>query len=209
MSMDQDSPIADRLREALRLRGRTPNWLQRQLTQQGVPGSSGASVSRYVRGGSTPPVDFLRAAARMLDVFEPWLISGYGHPDQRLSDPAPNQGREGAPHVRTEDGQDLAQRITDRFYRFPELQEGTRLAVLELLDRCSRGTPEQADSPELARQLGAALAAPLRALNLDDPSSPPTDRLDRYVLAACAAVSWLVPEPAPRGPARKRRATST
>jgi len=218
--MAQDSPIAHRLREALRLRGRTPNWLQVNLTQQGVPGSSSASVSRYVNGTVMPPLEFLQAAARLLTVFEPWLISGYGTPERGA-----DQGGRDDPHTRRleqladrtrelaeaweEDERNVEYRIADRFYRFRGLREIDRRLVLEVFQRVGTYTQEHRYSLvpwdrfqtrhghdlRLAHQIGALLQAPLDVLGLDRPGAPyevTDDQLHQYVMGMAQAFSALL-----------------
>lgn len=219
--MAQDSPIAYRLREALRLRGRTPNWLQVQLTRQGVPGSSSASVSRYVNGTVTPPLEFLQAAARMLGVFEPWLISGYGTPEEAPDeaarhDPESRRLEQLADSTRAlvgaweEDERNVEYRIADRFYRFRGLREIDRRLVLEVFERAGEYTDEHRYSVvpwdrfqtrhghdlQLAHDLGALLQAPLDVLGLDRPEAPyelSDDQLHQYIMGMVQAISALLP----------------
>lgn len=221
MSMQQESPVTERLREALRLRNRSPYWLQRQLSRQGVPGSSTGSVNRYVRGEITPPIEFLQTAARALDVFEPWLLSGYGHPDQRPSsttDPRWTVVLEGNERMEkildewAENDRNVEYRLEDRFFGFRALPETTRRIVLDLFERCGQYTQESRycivpwDSFQtrhgfdlgLAHQLGSILYAPIQMLGLRDfyppPHEPSPDQLNQYVLALCTAIAWLLPE---------------
>lgn len=217
--MTLPSPVVERLREALRLRGRSPNWLQQQLAERGVAGGSSGSVSRYMSGKSQPPLVFLQAAARALKVFEPWLLSGHGHPDQSDSPADPEVERlrrltEGfGDLVRewSEDDRIVEHRIADRFFGFRALRDSTRMVVVELFQRCAQYEVEyrrcvvpwdeqqtrHGYDLQLAAQLGKVLSAPLDLLGLDRSHSTQDltpDQLNQYVLACCTAISILLPE---------------
>lgn len=219
--MTELSPLVERLQEALRRKNRSPYWLQRELAKQGVTGSSTGSMSRYMRGEITPPLEFLQAAAQTLGVFEPWLLSGYGHPEQQSSAPRadPYGARLGEANERmqrivdgwAEDDRNVEYRIADRFFGFRSLRETTRAVVLELFERCGQYTDERLYCVvpwdrfqtrygldlEVARRLGSILSAPIEMLRLDDlypPYELSDERFNQYVLACCAAISCLLPE---------------
>lgn len=210
------SPLLERLHQALELRGRSAYWLQRRLHAQGVLGSSTGSVSRYMRGEITPPLEFLQAAARVLDVFEPWLISGYGSPDQRSgAEPDPNaleMARKAGKLADewAEEDRNIDYRIADRCWWYRGLRESTREVVRDLFLRSAGYTlayrycpvpwdPMQTASGAdlgLARELGSILSAPLRMLGLDGAERPvelSDDQLNDYVLSLCTAISRLLP----------------
>lgn len=221
MKLVYTSPIVERLHDALRLRERSSYWLQQQLSQQDVPGSSTGSVNRYVRGELTPPIEFLQAAAQALQVFEPWLLSGYGNPDgpeEVEKDPKIRQlkemseGMEKLIDKQSEDDRNVEYRIAERFRGYRRLRPSTREIVLELFDRCGQYTEEHRFclvpwdrfrtryglDLELALQLGGVLYAPFRMLGLDKPielpHTPSEDRVNQCVIELCTAILTLLPE---------------
>jgi transcriptional regulator with XRE-family HTH domain len=217
--MAEPSPIVERLREALRRKNRSAYWLQQRLAEQKVTGSSIGSVSRYMRGEITPPLEFLQAATRVLGVSEPWLVCGHGSPDgvPARKDPEVHRLRALGDALDelasgwAEDDRNVEYRIADRFFSFRLLHDPTRSIVPDLFKRCGQYTQEYRYSVvpwdenqnrhgfdlELARRLGAIISGPLELLGLED-SYPPRelspDDFNQYVLAICTAISFLLPE---------------
>jgi transcriptional regulator with XRE-family HTH domain len=191
----QDDPIAYRLREALRLRGRTAHSLQVRLAAQGVSGSSSASVSRYVRGSLEAPVGFLRAAARELGIFEPWLISGYGTPDPGTPSGAVPERPPPVPPA-TEREERVGWRLADRFHRFGELGAGGQAVIRDLCLRLANSTaPDGAADLDSADRLGAVLQAPLEMLGVGERlTEPGRERVESYAITAAQAIAWLLPD---------------
>lgn len=70
--------IAIRLKQALERRKRSIRSFQQALRAKNVYGSSYASVYEYVQGRTTPPLEFLEAAAPELAVRLGWLVTGEG-----------------------------------------------------------------------------------------------------------------------------------
>lgn len=68
--------IADRLQEALALRGLKIRAFHRLMHEKKVLGNSYPAIHRYLRGEQTPSVDFLLAAADLLEVRPAWLAFG-------------------------------------------------------------------------------------------------------------------------------------
>jgi hypothetical protein len=69
--------LAERLRLAVALRGMTVYRLECLLRDQGVRGSSHGAMQRYLLG-ATPSLEFVAAAATVLDVRKGWLAFGEG-----------------------------------------------------------------------------------------------------------------------------------
>lgn len=217
--MPTRTPLLERMDQALKLRGRSAYWLQQRLQEKEVTGSSSGSVSRYMRGEITPPLEFLKATAQALSVFEPWLISGYGDPEKQF-------GSESDPEVHTlrafadaaggiaryweEEDRSIDGRLADRCWWYGELRDSTRVMVRELFDEVSTyvhqhrscvvpwdemQTATGADL-EIAREIGSLLNMPVQLLGLGNPSSSATftrDQADQYVRALCSAVWCLLP----------------
>ncbi len=72
----KSSTIAHRLAKTLKDQDRSIRWLHQHV--KGVRGASYGSVHAYVTGNAKaePPLEFLRAAAKALNIAEVWLISG-------------------------------------------------------------------------------------------------------------------------------------
>ena len=81
--------VSVRLKDALDRKGENIAWLQKAIEGKSDRGKSYASVHAYVTGHTSkdeplrtePPLEFLRAAASVLEVPEAWLITGYGPRD--------------------------------------------------------------------------------------------------------------------------------
>lgn len=82
--------VGDRLKQALRDQRRSVHWLSQTLEKQDVRGASLANVYRYTSGMHDPPLDFLREAAKLLNVDEGWLVTGKG--ERRPTDPTRERG---------------------------------------------------------------------------------------------------------------------
>lgn len=195
------------------MRGRTANSLQVQLARSGVPGSSSASVSRYVHGTVELPVRFLQAAARELDVSELWLISGYGAPDR---DGAPAQSAGSAEREESSSrGERVSRRIENRFHPFAAMREAPRAVVRDLCLRMADGEVGGASDLECADRVGTVLQAPLELLGLGgEGAALDRERVEAYAIATAQALAWLLPEreDGPRdvsrtGGKRRRRTT--
>ena len=78
--------FAERFDQALKNAGKKIRPFHEELANSekwsDVPGSSYSMIHRYLRGKSTPPVEFIEAAADMLGVNAPWLAFGTGPRDQ-------------------------------------------------------------------------------------------------------------------------------
>ncbi len=73
------SRVAGRLTQALERQGRrTILSFQQALYARDVHGSSYASVHAYMKGRTTPPLEFLEGAAEELEVRLAWLVAGDG-----------------------------------------------------------------------------------------------------------------------------------
>ena len=76
--METDTTVADRLQQAVRDRFPDVLAFQRAMQKKGVTGSSQGSVYAYIGGASVPSLEFLKAAAEILNVRPEWLMLGSG-----------------------------------------------------------------------------------------------------------------------------------
>jgi len=74
--------VGDRLRDAIKWRGWSIRRFQRELERvckkREIRGCSYPTIHRYLKNENEPSVEFLRSAARLLQVREEWLITGIG-----------------------------------------------------------------------------------------------------------------------------------
>jgi transcriptional regulator with XRE-family HTH domain len=131
--------VGKRLRQALESKGMSVRAFYREMSGKGVHGSSYPTIHRYLKDVTTPSVEFLREAAALLDVREPWLISGAGASTEedekiRLAKERMRQDSEGA-----EDGseEDAFVWVYGRFKeKFPSLREMDPAADMAFLGAC-------------------------------------------------------------------------
>lgn len=77
MSEARGTPLGMRLREAVERQGSIRSF-QSKMKEHGVRGSSYQMVHSYLAGDREPSLEFVRAAAVLLDVRETWLLTGSG-----------------------------------------------------------------------------------------------------------------------------------
>ncbi len=157
--------VDDRLRSALELRGRSIRGFQHEMHERGVPGSAYASVYAYVHGRTTPPLDFLEAAADVLGVRRAWLLAGEGAPTEAQGerDKAMAAVAHALPRI-------LYRPLARACPAFERADDTARLFVAAVWQRLLPATFAEESVDEAAQAteaLGRALQAPLDLLGVD------------------------------------------
>lgn len=210
-----------RLQRSLSLRDRSIRSLHLELHEEGVRGSSYASVHGYLHGRAVPPLEFLLAAADALDVEPAWLVQGVGQPTRTegAGSEAVADAAEGAAWMAVQErGQDadwaelrqqVKQALQEEFIFFGDLPPLAAAAVWRTWERLAaaeahrqewiRGEPRapvDGVPPGLAvaRDIGLCLMAPLSVLDVR-PSELRRWQIESYVLGLCTALGSLVPDP--------------
>ena len=195
-----------RLQEAILLRGLSIRGFVRLLEGQGVPRSSYATIHRYLSGETPPPLEFLRTAARLLDLREEWLVLGIGPPPT-------SEAGVGSAQVELPDSDfwtgnvrwlpESVVRIRDHA---PTLTAGfvgdpVNSLFWEVMRRVAVASEDQ---PLGTRQIGAVATAiqslvdtPLTLLGLTAGKGPPKDQPEHtdYLVAMLHALSLAVAKP--------------
>jgi transcriptional regulator with XRE-family HTH domain len=198
------SETTDRLRQALERSPHSIRSFHRKMEETGVEGSSYAACHRYLHGKNTPSLEFLREAARVLDVSEAWLILGRGDPSPERSAAEEAQAR-----ARASDAVDILEElIEDAFPAYADLPAHVRGAVLATWERLRadlrhRVLEEQERGREISldeiTQLVAAFVGNHLQHGFQAWSVEPGDlrgwQLEGYVLATCQALGHLIPDP--------------
>lgn len=155
--------------------------LSRLMTERGVRGSSYPTILRYLRDEGSPSGAFLREAAMLLDCDLEWLQTGEGWPGVEEEEIARLRAsvRSVTKNVERAVGKGLPE--------YESLGDAAKAVVwktcLECGGRLQRSDPELSNL-EVARRIGKAIGAPLRALGVS-PDRLPRRELDNYVMAIC------------------------
>jgi transcriptional regulator with XRE-family HTH domain len=212
--------IAERLRQAVKDSRKSIRWLQRTLAAQHVKGSSYATVHAYLQGRTEPPQDFLRTVARVLNVRPEWLIAGEGAATQAALrveswlDPWEEVGT--AAGKRMQRTRELLLKQLPVFERLPRT---VRHLLTDALVRYEAGTPGRHVTDErlaeLARQLWALMARPLRTWGFRNDLDPERGELllqsrdfADYGVAMLHALMLALPAPGTAGPITKTKRVS-
>ncbi len=177
--------VSTRLRRALGHADMTIRRLQMAIPES-VKGHSYASVHSYVKRDVDPPLEFLRAAAKVLDVRESWLVSGQGEMTE-----TEERAREGW-------SPELQAKITEELKFFTEGPEVVQSMFWEVVRRwaahAARHRGDLGDEEILAvvRQLNTWAFGPPE-LGLMIPMSE--QRLTEYRIALLGALMTLYGEP--------------
>ena len=155
--------VAERLRWAVEQhRSLSIRKFQAAMKQEGIDGSSYATVHSYLRGETEPSLEFLKTAASILGVGEPWLVLGEGQPTavERLL----------ADHETVEhEGQEVRIPSWPSLLDLPELVRSEFRRTLTLLYDSAPDTPDpdsdagEAALGKLALDVQFLLLAPLRS----------------------------------------------
>ncbi len=148
--------IGERLRWALEHREISIRAFQQEMHSMQVPGSSYPAVHRYLKGETTPSVEFLMKAAGFLKVRPAWLIVGDGFPTEEeqleeLKYRIPREILLTILKIATKTAAALQSSSTMTVLRptIGERQRATEVALATLLG-------EEQDGPGLARTIAAS-----------------------------------------------------
>ena len=214
--------VAARLERALGLRDRSMRSLHLELHEEGVRGSSYASIHGYVNGRAVPPLEFLLATAEALQVNAAWLVQGSGQPTRTnaAGEEAAGDAGEAAAWTAVQelaqeaDWAELRQRVKhalqEEFIFFADLPPLAAAAVWRTWERLAadaahreewirgRGSSDASRTVEqslgVAKDIGLCLMAPLSVLEVR-PSELRRWQIESYVLGVCSALASLVPDP--------------
>ena len=181
-----ETTLGDRLGTAIERKDISVSAFHRALNKDGVKGSSYAQIHRYLRNKSVPSIEFIEAAAELLDVRAIWLVSDEG---------AMTEGVERLYSVMWTGGSSgwtaeaAAQFVANT--RCANMQDSIRAAFLDLLadlvqiPRLGIETPEQ--TVALAEELDGMLWDPIDR-------TPGQDRMHRILYRSSpptAKPTWL------------------
>jgi len=177
-----------RLRDALENESIT--WLQEQLEGDGVEGSKYSNVQRYVAGnGKSPPSPtWLQGAAKVLDVRPGWLAFGDG--ERTEPEELKRVLRARAMKRAEEFGEDTEAALRKGLGRDP-LPNYFDTALRCTYEYFTTVAPVMKIGPDLAREVGKAIAAPIRTLGLD-PANFTQENYDHYVAAVAESLRFLI-----------------
>ena len=176
------------------------------LSSQGDPpleGTSLSSIQAYVKGRVTPSIAFLRAAAHVLDVRETWLISGDGQPtegDAIAMGPAASglvtalRRRQQQIERAMEAGAKAKLPLREVFGDSPRPGYAVLLRLWRL--RCAQVWPREErlrKEIDIARQIGRASVASLRAMGVD-PGDLSDEALEDHLLAVAPILRRIIDE---------------
>jgi len=208
-----DSDFSNRLDEALAIAGKTIRGFHGEISQGDVPGSSYPVIHRYLRGKTTPPIEFIDAAAGLLGVRRAWLAFGEGEPTEVEE---ATRGA-GADATASDYAAVLEEAITEEFPPFANLKPWARSAVWEVVNRVARAEKarahllveddqERVDSCESDLVSAVMVAKSLRApIEYLPPHYTTPDNFQTFVVSACAALTYLVSSPGARAAWERHR----
>lgn len=210
--MHTRNTVKERLQLALALRKESKKGLSEKLRVLGVRGSSRPSITSYLRARASkePSLEFLSAAAKVLRVYEPWLIAGVGRPDWTRGDELrrfgeATKGRDTHRRAVAEDHSAISQHIALTFPEFTMLPESGRRLLLDLYFRLHNYTrrerycllPTAPDQTQLgsdlrlAEVIGRILSSPSQVLPLAELTEK---QWLMYMTSWCSAILALLPE---------------
>jgi len=183
------------VRRELEKREMSVRDFQKWLHKEKVKGSAYSSVWSFLKHDKKPPLEFVRAAAEVLEVPERWLETGEGPRTERKAkiseavDPEADKfGRAWRALGKTEGRLPFRPATMDTLER-----EAWRDLAIRLLDAGPERQFEDYDEEgmvEALEPLAWLLWFPIMALR---PGAPPTDR-EHYFLAMYQALSLAMPE---------------
>jgi transcriptional regulator with XRE-family HTH domain len=198
--------------------------LHLELHEEGVRGSSYASVHGYLNGRADPPLEFLLSTADALDVSPAWLIQASGQPTSTHAaggEATADAGEAAAWTAVQELGQEadwaelrqqVKQAFQEEFIFFGDLPPLAAAAVWRTWERLAadvihreewirgsggrsqEGSDSSARGLAVARDIGLCLMAPFSVLDVQ-PAELRRWQVESYVLGVCSALCSLVPDP--------------
>jgi transcriptional regulator with XRE-family HTH domain len=217
------SSVTERLQEAMHDADWSIRKLHSAIQATGVRGRSYINVRRYVRGEAEPPLEFLRAAAMLLNVSETWLVTGEGRKSivEESAEDQPHAwiSRDGAGDASSREEYKRLLEIESAICTGMNFRMPRSWAVMPSLVHVFRQrwfwqwrhpgaeTTDEVELPDdrrLGHEIGQALMAPLEALKVD-PNTLESDEVQRYLMSMVPVMLLLSRVPKPDDRARIQR----
>ena len=185
-----------RLRDALGNRSIT--WLQGELEKAEVDGSGYSNVQRYVagkEGKSLPSPTWLQGAAKLLGVRPAWLAFGDGARTETVELKRVLRARA----LERGEALDRATEAALRKGLGRDPLPNSFDSALRCMNAYFAVAPVEKIGPNLAREVGRAIAAPMKNLEFNPPDFT-QESYDHYVAAVAESLRFLIAQmPDPNG----------